>query len=103
MQSKKMNCLAHKMVAKVAKELAGAFYDELAKVNDFYAQNPDASAWIALAWPAFLDEARATLAKMLATQIAENLKDDITDALVMDNTLRASRLGIAQITTESHR
>lgn len=89
--------LCHELIAATAKELAGVLYEELMKDNfafkDWQQMNPDVTPvnlqarFIAKTWPKLIEQARATLAKMLGTPIADDLKDLISDALILDNTL----------------
>jgi hypothetical protein len=89
---------AHKLVAKTAQEMAQEIYEKNAgKSNDFYAQYPDAQAYISSCWPLYLDAARATLAQLLTTNLDESLKSEIHDALIRDATLRRGREGALQM------
>lgn len=81
----------HKLVRKTAKELAGAFFDNMDVFHDgrverttaFRAQCPDQHAFIEMYWTDFVVIARKTLAHILTqpgtTQIQ---KDAIYDALL---------------------
>ena len=78
------------MVAVCARQMAAVFYERMAKGSDeFYRKNPDEGKWSRAAWPMFIQEARANLAKMLLSQMPDHLKMDIKDALVKDAALRA--------------
>jgi len=93
--------LAHKLVAKVAKEMAGVLYDQLMRndVNfvEWKACNPEADAkalearFITLAYPQLLEQSRVTLAKLLTTPMDDYSKETIADALIQDNLLRIGR------------
>lgn len=92
---------AHILVAETAKEFAGVLYEQLMSKNLEYAQwkalHPDLNsaqlqaAFIAMVYPKLLEQARATLAKMLTTALDPALKDAISDALILDAGLRRGR------------
>jgi|SRR5882724_10376816 len=96
-----MTVHCHKLVAQTAKEMAGALYEEVMRDNTLWAnwkaQCPDLTPprlqamFIELMWPKLIEQARATLAKLLATPLSESLKQQITDALIKDNTLMRGR------------
>ena len=88
----------HKMVAQTAKEMAQEVYESWAsKSDEFYAEHRSIDEYVESCWPLYLDAARATLAQMLTTNIADTLKDEIHDALVKDATLRRGREGVLQM------
>jgi len=88
----------HEMVKATAQEMAGACFQELAKDNLRWARMkamcPDLStadtekAFVAKLWPYLIEQARVTLAAMLSGPLADVLKDQIAEALVLDNELR---------------
>lgn len=79
----------HKLVASTAKEIAAAEYERFAsKSNTFFAQYKDQDEWVRKGWRYFVVAARTTLAKLLETNMDENLKEEIADALIKDNSLR---------------
>lgn len=81
----------HKLIAKVAMEIAGEAYDEMARDNLFYQKNPNAQHYVATNWHKYIDAAREALGKMLAMPgIHEDQKEIICDALVCDSALRAT-------------
>lgn len=93
---------AHKLVAETAKGLAGAMYEEMMTVDDEvwaemkerFPDTPRAALqdkFIDLMYPRLLSEARATLAAMLNGPLPEGLKDEIHEALVLDNNLKGGR------------
>ena len=89
---------AHKLVAKTAQEMAHEVYEKNAgRSNDFYAKYPDRDAYVKECWPLYLDAARATLAQLLTTNMEDNLKDQIHEALIKDATLRRGREGVLQM------
>jgi hypothetical protein len=85
---------AHVLVRSTAIEMAGALYDEVMrdnKINELWqlaypATDPKAreAAFLTAFWPKLCDRARATLAGMLTTNMPEDLKETIHDALVKD-------------------
>ena len=88
----------HKMVAETAKALAQVAADDLlTRQNKLYARlrekYPDKTRdqitdlLAAKSWPMLIEQARATLAKMLNGPLDEGLKDQIAKALILDNTL----------------
>ncbi len=82
----------HKLVVKVAKEMAAEIYETFAKAdNRWFAMNPSQDAYVKEAWPLLLEQARATLASLIAHTHDERLKDEIHDALVKDNAIRSGR------------
>ena len=85
---------AHKMVAELAKNMAGESYEAWAtNSNEFYAIYPSQKEYIKAAWHLFVPMARTTLTEMLTTNINEDLKESIADALIKDNGLRYGREG----------
>ncbi len=91
----------HLMVAKAAQEMTRALYDETMK-NDalwvrWQALHPGLSrkgledAFVKKYWPAAIEGARATLARMLVYPLDEVLKDEITSALILDASLVKGR------------
>lgn len=92
---------AHFIVAQTAKEMAGAMFEELMRDNGRFAAwkavCPELTPgelqtrFIAQMWPLLIKSARATLAQMLATNISETLKAQISDALIKDASLKRGR------------
>lgn len=81
----------HFLLAKTAKEIAGAQYEEWAHNNVFYKSWPNRRVFIRANWPDFIPTARDTLAKMLEGNLSQTLKDEIFEALMKDHSLRPSR------------
>lgn len=91
-----MNC--HKMVRSVARGMAHELYAEVMSDNavwkNWKAQCPDLTPrrleamFVHMAWPKLIEEARATLAKLLASEVNPILKEQIYDALIKDNMAR---------------
>lgn len=101
------NAAAHKLVAKVAQEMAAEIFDTLMRRNEWYdlwkQKNPSLltpseleAEYIRVVWPTLLEEARATLAKMLEGPYDEATKQEIADALVKDTKLREERVSAAR-------
>ena len=93
----------HPLIRATAIEMAGELYDLLMKNNVQFAEwkrmHPDLSSpaeleirFIELKWPELIEDARTTLARMLAGNASEELKMTIHDALVKDNPLRLRRM-----------
>lgn len=98
----------HKQIAKTAKGLADANFDEMMSNDWVYRewkrQHPGASAkalrnaYVAKFWGRFIPAARATLALMLREPIDPELKEEIIEVLALDQTLmkgRANPMAIA--------
>ena len=93
----------HKLVAEVAQEAAMECYEVLMSSNnkfykDWKAQFPNFSAKERQAafakknWGQFIPFARSTLAKLLTSPtLAESQKEDILEALALDQTLALGR------------
>lgn len=97
----------HPLLRATAIEMAGDLYDLMMKNNQQFAEwkrlHPDLGTlaeleirFIELKWPELIEDARATLARMLAGGASEELKTTIHDALVKDNPLRLARLARTQ-------
>lgn len=73
----------HKLIAKTAKEMAGAFYEiRASRDNTWYAQFRSQKRFIAAEWPAFLPAARDALVTMLTLDdVSEHVKMHIYHAL----------------------
>lgn len=97
----------HPLLRATAIEMAGDLYDLMMKNNVQYAEwkrmHPDLKSageleirFLELKWPELIEDARTTLAGMLAGNASEELKIQIHDALVKDNPLRLARMARAQ-------
>lgn len=80
--------LCHKEVRRIAKELAGAAYEDFAKNDDFYAKFPNQNKFIARHWQNFVGIARQTLVYMLGQNYPEAMKEDIFDIYTKDRILQ---------------
>ena len=91
-QSSGLRQKAHRLVAKVAHEMAEDVYEEnCGKAAGWRKLWPDRRLWVRTHRVYFLEAARATLARMLAGPLPEHLKEEIKDALVKDNAFRVVR------------
>ena len=77
--------------------MAHEIFEKNSSDNEFHAQYPDREAYVSKCWPLYLQAARATLAQLLTTNMDENLKSQIHDALIRDATLRRGREGVLQM------
>lgn len=93
----------HPLLRATAIEMAGELYDLMMKNNQQYEEwkrlHPELKTageleirFLELKWPELIEDARATLAQMLAGNASEELKVTIHDALVKDNPLRMHRM-----------
>lgn len=82
----------HKLIRDTAIEMAEALYEECARRSDeWWANAPDRKKWVRDTWPLLIEEARSTLAKMLSGPMPESLKEQIFEALSLDNAVRSGR------------
>lgn len=89
---------AHRVVARSAKAFCAELYEVYAsKMPGFYAAFPSQNDFVRAYWAHFIGVARATLARTLATNIAEDLKATIHDGLIRDQSLAATRRHVPQI------
>lgn len=108
---------AHRLVAKTAREMAEVLFEEVMRDNTVYAAHKricpeltpqmQRSLFVSLMTPHLLENARATLAGMLAGPYPESLKSKISDALILDQELshhrnRAMRRASRRISTGLH-
>ena len=88
----------HPQVKEVAIGLAEAMYEKLAsrgtpESNLWYRQNKDRAAYVQRTWPLLIPQARATLARILASPAYDvEMKDKIHQALVDDQQFREGRM-----------
>lgn len=82
----------HKLIAKVAQELANEAYEELSHRNQFYKDNPNRGRFVRRYWGFFIPLAREALGGMLASpNVAESQRVVIMDALFKDRSLPRKR------------
>lgn len=86
----------HKMVRDTAIWLAAEFYEKAAKNNIFRQQFPSQEAYMADKWGAFVDEARATLAQMLARSYPEDFKQRVYEALQYNAAAQGAPIDVLQ-------
>lgn len=97
----------HQDVRSVAVGMAHEAYAALMSRNEWYAALKEANpgvpgdwlekGWVNEHWPRFIPGARATMAGMLAQPIPEPLKEQITEALILDKTLMRRRESGARV------
>lgn len=78
----------HTQVREVAEGMAQVCYEQLARNDAWYKNHPDRNKYVAHVWPMLIDEARATLARMLQGPYNEGLKAKVAEALILDRQLR---------------
>lgn len=83
-----MSTLCHKSVKKIAREIAGAAYESLAKDNVFYKAYPNQRAFINQFWGSFVGQARKSLVTMLDGNYPAMMKEEIFDIYVKDRTIQ---------------
>lgn len=85
--------MTHTLIRRTAKELAGAFWDNMDVFHDgrierttlFRAECPDQRAFVRQYWPDFVEVARKVLTHMLTEPgRTQGEKDTIFDALLKD-------------------
>lgn len=96
-----MTLHAHFLVAETAEKIAHAQFEQVMKDNKIFNRwkrlCPDLTTeelekrWVKMAVPGLLEQARHTLADLLSTNLADDLKATISDALIKDNSLRRGR------------
>ena len=102
--------IADKKIAQVAKGMANEVFEEaMLKDNELFRDmkrcNPHRTteqlrvAFVRVLSPRLVEQARATLAAMLRTNISEDLKSEIYDALIRDASLRKVRSKRGQLFT----
>ncbi len=90
--------LAHKLVAKTAKEMAAEFYDTAARNNKFYKQWPHERIFVVHNWRYFVKLARACLTHLLTKpEYTEEQKELIFEALIMDRSLPQGGASVAAV------
>lgn len=93
----------HQLVAEVAQGICGAAFEEFARMDnpryrEWKERNPSLSAsalqkkFIKETWGSYVDKARSVLGEMLgSSDQSEAVKDQIMEALLMDNALLQGR------------
>lgn len=80
--------LVHKEVRKIAKGIAAAAYEELARDDIFYRAYPNQNLFVEQNWLSFIPQARKTLLEMLGGDYPEVMKEEIFDIYQKDWTLQ---------------
>ena len=84
-----MTQYCHKAVRELAKELAGAAYEDFAKNDEFYKTFPNQNLYIAKRWKNFVAVARSTMVYMLGkSHYPEAMRADLYDIIVKDRELQ---------------
>jgi len=79
---------AHEMVAHIQVEMAQSIYEELAKNDIFYRDNPDRNVFVKACAPTLRDHARGVLSEMLARHdVSQVEKEQIYQALLLDKVI----------------
>jgi hypothetical protein len=91
----------HFLIAETAQAMAHSLYDDCMRDNKIWLQWKEMcpeltrtdleDRFVDLLWPKLIEQARATLAKMLSGPYDQVLKDQIADALIKDGSLRRGR------------
>lgn len=87
----------HKAVREIARELAGAAYEDFAKNDDFYKNFPNQNLFIARHWKNFVGIARNTIVYMLGQNYPEAMKQDLLDVYIKDRTLQDVQEGVPMV------
>lgn len=86
--------MTERTVRSVAKELAGEFYDQ-SRSERFRRENPNQNVFVAKMWPSFVDLARQSMSKLLASPgVHEHVKQATYEALLEDNRRQLASPGI---------
>lgn len=89
--------LCHKAVREIAKDMAGAAYEELASADAFYQQHPNQNLFIAKNWKHFIGFARQSLLKILAGDFPDAMKADTFNIYLKDRILQDVEDGKAMV------
>ena len=81
--------LCHKEVRKIARGIAAAAYEDLARDDVFYKAYPDQKKFVERHWKNFIGAARKSLVQMLGENYPEHIKEHVFDVYVQDRTLQA--------------
>ena len=106
-KDKRNAAACHKMVREVALALCHETYDTFMQNDQLYhgwqAQNPGLTkdefekVWVNKNWPDYIPAARATMAQMLSRPLDEDLKEQISEALILDASLIKGRRNAPEI------
>lgn len=81
--------LCHKKIRKIAKEIAGAAYNELALEDIFYEAYPSQTAFITRHWKNYIPQARNSLLQILSGNYPDSMKEECFEIILQDRTLQA--------------
>ncbi len=94
--------IIHHVIAQTAKEIATAAYEEMAQVNEFYAQNKSVDRYVRRNWRHYIPFARKALVDVLTKdftfeircgqyteQAVDTMKNEIAEALIIDGSHKA--------------
>lgn len=82
----------HFLVRDTAQSMAKAVYEKMCSQSDaFYKANPSEKKFVKALWPNLVLDARATLVSMLRGGYPDELKAQIAEAIIQDNTLTRGR------------
>lgn len=87
--------LCHKSVREIAKDMAGAAYEEMSKHDGFYQQHPNQNLFIAKNWKYFLFYARQSLLAILGGNYPDAMKQDVMTVYINDRVLQDVQDGAA--------
>lgn len=89
---------AHRIVTRTAKEFAAELHEQYSLRWPAFASTwPSQNDFVRTHWHFFIEEARATLARLLSTNLREDLKEEIYDGLIRDQSLVPTRKGLTQV------
>lgn len=81
--------LCHKQIRKIAKEIAGAAYEQFAHEDVFYANYPKVDMFVKRHWKTYIPDARNSLIQIMAGNYSEVIKEEAFEIFVQDKTLQA--------------
>ena len=81
--------LCHKSIRKIAREIAGAAYEEFACDDVFFKAYPDQKYFVERHWKNFINQARQSITAMLGGDYPDSMKEDLFEIVVQDRTLQA--------------
>ena len=81
--------LCHKEVRRIAKDIAGAAYEQMAHEDIFYKAYPDQKYFIERHWKSFIPDARRALLQILSGNYPESMKEETLEIFLQDKTLQA--------------
>lgn len=104
---KQTSAHCHELIRETAVEMAHTTYAELMRRNEWYdlhkKQFPGLNAkalenrWVSMHWGQHVEGARAVLASMLSDPLPDDLKDRISDALILDKALVRGRVTPSEV------